>query len=429
LSCSRSRPLPSRAWLPSAHAPRALWAALLLSLGVAVHAAPAYAQGSYVNFETIPNRSLALSADGATLFAANTPAGRLEIFAVTPQGLVPRGGVQVGLDPIAVAVRTPTEVWVVNHLSDSVSIVDLSGPAPRVVQTLLVGDEPRDIVFAGPQRRRAFITAARRGQQHPANISQELLTPGQGRADVWVFDALALGTRLGGQPLTILRLFGDKPGGLATTPDGTTVYAGIFNSGNETTVISQESVCGPLQDTPPCMRPGGMMPGGVPGPNVDQVNGAPGPLIGTIVKFERPSGAWRDVLGRDWRNAVRFRLPDRDVFEIDAMATPPAQRRSFAHVGTLNAGMAVHPTNRNVYVANIEAINLNRFLSVPALNAFPNPAATATKGAPTADPITGKTLNGHLYEARVSVLGPTRTVQPRHLTSTSTTRSSRRPRA
>ena len=41
------------------------------------------------------------------------------------------------------------EIWVVNHLSDSVSIVDIGTTPPRVTRTLLVGDEPRDIVFAG----------------------------------------------------------------------------------------------------------------------------------------------------------------------------------------------------------------------------------------------------------------------------------------
>jgi YVTN family beta-propeller protein len=54
----------------------------------------------------------------------------------------------VGLEPVAVGVRNNTEVWVVNHLSDSISIVKVGSPATRwVVRTLLVGDEPRDIVF------------------------------------------------------------------------------------------------------------------------------------------------------------------------------------------------------------------------------------------------------------------------------------------
>ena len=42
----------------------------------------------------------------------------------------------VGLEPVAVAVRSPTEVWVVNHLSDSVSVVTLSRDAARDAHSL-----------------------------------------------------------------------------------------------------------------------------------------------------------------------------------------------------------------------------------------------------------------------------------------------------
>ena len=105
----------------------------------------------YTLFETLQVRPLALSADGSLLFAANTPDNRLEIFRVHRGGLQPVGSVLVGLEPVAVAARPNGEVWVVNHLSDCVSIVHVDdGGHARVVNTLLVGDEPRDIVFAGP---------------------------------------------------------------------------------------------------------------------------------------------------------------------------------------------------------------------------------------------------------------------------------------
>ena len=50
----------------------------------------------------------------------------------------------------------------------SASSTSASTP-PRVVRTLLVGDEPRDIVFAGPGGNRAFITTAHRGQNSPVD--------------------------------------------------------------------------------------------------------------------------------------------------------------------------------------------------------------------------------------------------------------------
>ena len=172
--------------------------ALLLALVVA---APAVAD--FVTFESGQVRPLALSPDGTQALRGNTPDDRLEIFDVTAAGLThARPSVPVGLEPVAVAVRSASEVWVVNHLSDSVSIVDVAADPPRVVRTLLVGDEPRDIVFAGPGGSRAFITTAHRGQQRtdpsiagvPGAGDPQLTTPGVGRADVWVFDADALGS-------------------------------------------------------------------------------------------------------------------------------------------------------------------------------------------------------------------------------------------
>lgn len=119
----------------------------------------AWATSSFTLFESGQVRPLALSPDGKRLYAVNTPDNRLEIFRIEKHGLRHRGSVPVGLEPVAVAVRADGEVWVVNHLSDSVSVVRAdTRRSQRVVRTLLVGDEPRDIVFAGPGHGRAFIT-------------------------------------------------------------------------------------------------------------------------------------------------------------------------------------------------------------------------------------------------------------------------------
>ena len=125
------------------------------------------------------------------------------------------------------------------------------------MRTLLVGDEPRDIVFAGPGGNRAFITTAHRGQNTPsqATIETVLTTPGIGRADVWVFDATNLGATLGGTPQTIITLFGDTPRALAVSPDGNTVYAAVFHSGNRTTTISEGLVPSGATALPCARRP------------------------------------------------------------------------------------------------------------------------------------------------------------------------------
>ena len=124
----------------------------------------------FTAFETLQVRPLALSPSGKLLFAANTPDNRLEIFHVGGDGkLESRSAVVVGLEPIAVAARSESEVWVVNHLSDSRQHRRASTRRQHrdVVRTLLVGDEPRDIVFARPRADRAFITTAHRGQNDP----------------------------------------------------------------------------------------------------------------------------------------------------------------------------------------------------------------------------------------------------------------------
>jgi YVTN family beta-propeller protein len=233
----------------------------LVALSLAVLTTTAGAQ--FVTFETGQVRPLALSPDQSKLFAINTPDARLEIFSVDggTGALTHTGSVPVGMEPIAVAARTNTEVWVVNHLSDSISIVDVGATPPRVTRTLLVGDEPRDIVFAGPGGNRAFITTAHRGQNTSlqSTIHTVLTTEGIGRADVWVFDATSLGATLGGTPLTVITLFGDTPRALAASADGSTVYAAVFHSGNQTTALSEGAVCdgGPL--APACaLGPGGL---------------------------------------------------------------------------------------------------------------------------------------------------------------------------
>jgi len=353
-------------------------------VGASHHAPAAPTTSSYTLFESGQVRPLAISPDKRHLFAINTPDNRLEVFEIRKSGLIHQASIPVGLEPVAVAARTNNEVWVVNHLSDSVSVIDLGpdGRAGRVVRTLLVGDEPRDIVFGGPELRRAFITTAHRGQNIP--FDPQLTTPGVGRHDVWVFDAHHLGSSLGGDPITILTLFSDTPRALAVTPDGSRVYTAAFHSGNRTTSISHKLL----------LDPGQVFPQLSPTTNFE---GIPQPITGLILKF---NGAhWVDESGRVWDDKVKFSLPDKDVFVIDAMADPPAQVAGpagfYAGVGTILFNMIVNPVSGKVYVSNTEARNDAR---------FEGPGIFA-----------GRTLRGHTHESRITVLGTTGSVTPRHL--------------
>ncbi|MCE9671783.1 hypothetical protein LY474_28640 [Myxococcus stipitatus] len=377
-----------RSWL----AALALLAVVSPGFGPAMAAPP-----TFITFESGHVRPLALSPDGARLFAVNTPDNTLSIFDVSASGLSLRARVPVGLEPVAVAARTNDEVWVVNHLSDSVSVVSLTG-VPRVVRTLLVGDEPRDIVFAGTTGR-AFITTAHRGQHRthasiaavPGAGDPQLTTPGVGRADLWVFDPANLGTTLGGTPVRIVTLFGDTPRALTVSPDGQTVYAAIFKSGNQTTSILEETVCEGFNPYLPCLVNGSIYPGGSPGPATNH-EGIEAPEVALIVKYNNQFSQWQDELGRNWNNAVRFRLPDQDVFAIDANSL--GQKAAYAHVGTTLFNMVTNPVTGTVYVSNTEAFNHVRF------------EGPGNYG--------GTTVQGHLAETRITaILGGS--VLPRHL--------------
>jgi len=368
-----------------------LWIACSLSL----LSTPASA--NFTAFESGHVRPLAMSPDGTKLFVVNTPDNTLEIFDVNNGTPTHAASIAVGMEPVAVAARNNNEVWVVNYLSDSISILDVSASPARVIKTLLVGDEPADIVFAGTGGNRAFITTAHRGQNSPytnPNNPGELVTPGIGRADVWVFDATNPGNSLGGNSIAIITLFGDTPKALAVSADGKTVYAAIFKSGNQTTVLHEEVVCNNGVAVP-CNIKAGEVPGvgKLPPPNPKTISGQQSPEAGLIVKYN--GSQWVDELNTDWSSLVRFSLPDKDVFAIDADALIPVETASFSNVGTVLFNMAVNPVSGKIYVANTEAINEVRF-----------------EGTGTAS----TTVQGHLHEARITIIDPSApSVTPIHL--------------
>lgn len=290
---------------------------------------PAYetfVSDGFTNFETEPVSPLALSPDGRYLYALNTADDRLEIFDTQGEALTSLGETTVGLRPLALALHD-NEAWVVNHLSDSVSVVDIAEPTrPRVVRTLQVGDEPRGIVVAGPKHDRVFIATARRGDS---------FTPGIGRAQLWIFDA-----RQPNKPPKLLTLFGTKPRALAASTDGRYVYAAVFHSGNGTTTVSGEEA---------------VRLGRASQLSLKKVPYFGVPKQGPIVK--RIAGVWRDYQSRDWSPVVPFELPDYDVFIIDAALETPKVVESISKVGTVLFNMSVRPDSGEIWVSNTEALN------------------------------------------------------------------------
>ena len=358
----------------------------LCTLLAGTHAAQAQ---SFVNFESGHVRPLAPSPDGSRLFAVNTPDNRLEIYSVAVGGLTLIAEVPVGLEPVAVATRTNAggrvEAWVVNHLSDSVSIVEVDPTdvtLSHVTRTLATCDEPRDILFAGAGNGRAFVTTARRGQNCP--VAANLITAGEERALVQVWNVNALTNALNGGPIANIELFTDTPRALAKSPGGDTVYAAGFQTGNQTTSILEPTVSNSGNTRPPF--PAGSTPGA--------------PLTGLIVKFNPANGRWEDergAAGPNWDPQIPFNLPDRDVFLIDALAATPAlfaSSNNVVRVGTVIFNMAVRPDNGRVYVANTEARNQVRF--EPRI------------------PSTGGGVQGNIVQSRISVIAGT-VATPHHL--------------
>lgn len=374
--------------------------------------APPTAKADYIGFESAPVRPIARSQDKSKLFVTNTSNNRLEVFALDNQGKAThQQSVDVGLEPVSVALNGD-EAWVVNHLSDSISIIDTQSTPMRVTRTLLVGDEPRDIVFANGK---AFITTAHRGQQrtHPALADVEgagdpqLHTASVGRADIWVFDINQLGNTLGGKPKKIISLFGDTLRGLALSPDKNTLYAGVLNSGNQTTAVHESVLCNGFEDdvlgAQPCQvldeisSPNGLadgyLPGGRTAPGVN-ADGVYQPWTSMIVKYDKASGEWRDTKGRNFSNGIRFNLPDLDVFAVDTNSL--SEKTAYTSVGTTLFNLAVNPKSGEVYVSNTDSNNATRF-----------------EGPGIAG---GSTVQGDIAKSRITVISPqAETVKPRHL--------------
>jgi DNA-binding beta-propeller fold protein YncE len=372
-----------------------LFTVLFFAFALSVSLTPrASAQGEYTLFESGQVRPMAMSPNGIWLYVANTPDAHVEAYALgsSPTHIF---SIPVGLEPVALAAPNDSELWVVNHLSDSVSIVDTSVTPPRVVRTLLVGDEPRDIVIANGK---AFITTAHRGQNTPWQDG-DYDTPGIGRADVWVFGVSSQGgAGMGGTPLTVINLFGDRPRALAASPDGTRVYAAVFRSGNQTVPIGEGLVC---NGSTSCVIQGNVYPAGRPIPERNFQN-VLSRETGIIVGFDEVSGLWLDEANNNWSPAVAFDLPDYDVFEIDASAATPVQIgpvsgsiiEGVPHVGTILFNMIVNPVNGDVYVSNTDANNKVRFEGHGDYVSF-------IGAKPSGDP---PTVRGELAKARVTVL-------------------------
>jgi DNA-binding beta-propeller fold protein YncE len=325
------------------------------------------AAADYVNFEVPHVHPIALTPSGTRLLAVNTPDATLEVFAITPDGgLQPQETIPVGLEPVTVKARTESEAWVVNYLSDTVSIVDLD--QGTIVRTLSVGDEPTDVVFAAGK---AFVA-----------VSQE--------DAVKVFSLAALD-----QAPQQIDLFGVRTQALAVSNDGSQVYAVVRDSGNQTTVVNGSLINNsPLWDVLSTGRAGVIFPKCPPGHppfpplpadiarNPALTDPADGiPKVSVIVQWDAATASWRDDALQNWNICLPIRLPDHDLFFINPgdAVTPASVVTQVDHLGTTLFDVSVNPGNGRIYVPNTEARNFVRFES---------------------------RLRGHLVDNRLSIVDP-----------------------
>ena len=111
-----------------------------------------------------------IAVQGGDVFVVNTPADTVDVIDAKTRKV--RTRINVGVDPVSVAVRPDgKEVWVSNHVSDSVSVIDNVPDSPTYLQVVATiqefdpktkattFDEPIGIAFAGNEK--AYIALAR----------------------------------------------------------------------------------------------------------------------------------------------------------------------------------------------------------------------------------------------------------------------------
>jgi DNA-binding beta-propeller fold protein YncE len=276
----------------------------------------------FKNFESPQVHPLAMTPDGTRLLAVNTPNGTLSVFYVAGNALALIAEIPVGLEPVSVTARNDNEAWLVNWLSDSVSVVDLN--RFKVSRSFDVGDEPTDVVFAGAQKELAFVCVS-------------------GLSQVKVFDPASPAT----SP-QVIPINAKQPRALVRDPAGTQVFVSIFESGNQTTTVSAAEVTNK---------------GGPPPPSPALAAGLPAaPNVGLIVKWN--GSGWADETGdARWTSSIPYTLADIDidVVVIDAHGPTPSVSTLVRGVGTHIGNAVFDQPNNRLLVANDAARNLVRF--------------------------------------------------------------------
>jgi DNA-binding beta-propeller fold protein YncE len=112
--------------------------------------------GRYLNFEVGHVQPMALSADRSLLYVVNTHGWRLAALDASTRQVAWEAPIGLGAASVVARPGT-TELWVVDRVQSSISIVDTTLQA--IVRTIRVGAEPHHVVFS-PAGDRAWVSCA-----------------------------------------------------------------------------------------------------------------------------------------------------------------------------------------------------------------------------------------------------------------------------
>lgn len=364
----------------------------------------------FTNFESGPVNALLLSPDGARLYVLNTPDGRVEVYAlprlrapaarlpladaplssafaggpaavggsggpsgsgalgpapgVPPLAWTPSaelsyvGSVFTGLEPVAMAFdpNDSRRLFVSNHVSDSVSVVDVG--TLQVVATISVGDEPQGLAVTNG---RLFVACARAQAVAPA--PGQVVPGSQVEHVIAVHSAEAPYARLALVPIGAVR-----PRDVVVA--GGVVYALPQNSGNHTTLLNEThtEALDLVQDEPDAFDAPFAVNPVLQRPELGQIfaRGWAIPRVGRIVfDSEHPT--------------LVPQLLDRDVVPIDPaglVALPGVT----TGVGTTLLDIERNPVTGALWIAGTEARNRVRFEPVLRGAALENRVVIAAPG-------------------------------------------------
>jgi YVTN family beta-propeller protein len=288
--------------------PRCLAAALALTGLLLADPCFAVADAGHPGFLSPHVNPIAVAGD--LVLVVNTPADTLDVIDASTQQVVKR--IAVGLQPVCVAVRPDgREAWVANHVSDSVSVIDLVADSPTrltVVATIqdfdpltkaTRFDEPAGIAFASADdgSPKAYVALSSENRIAVINVARREVTS---HLEIPAQDPRAIAVRNG------------------------RLYVAAFESNNQT-----------------------------------QLSGGKGDSIdGDLVTFDAWEHSIRNnnvlSLGAVLDIIKHPEMPDRDLFVFDTASD--ALVETVSGIGTLLYGMAVDDTGR-VYISQTDARN------------------------------------------------------------------------